>query len=114
ADRPPEALAAEEVAREEGRRQAERRRNDREAVARLERIDVDDDDHVVLHVGDDPLLLRVQPAQVVDALQTGLGAADLVQAPNERQQRPVETTLLDLVLLRIGVLLRSRAQRYVL
>ena len=67
-----------------------------------------------LEVGEDVLAVRVEQAQVLEALQRRLGAADLVQAPHERQQRPVERPLLHLVLLRVEVLLAPLRDRDVL
>ena len=69
---------------------------------------------VVLRVGDERVVLGLEPAQVLEPLQRGLGAADLVQALHERQQRPVERAPLHLVLLGVEVLLGAVRDRLVL
>ena len=95
----------------EGRRQAERDRDDAHPFLLRERVDVDDADHVVLRVGDQLVVLGLEPAEVLEPLQRRLGAPDLVQALDERQQRPVERALLDLVLLGVEVLLGAAGRR---
>src|SRR5215208_8436707 len=107
AERPAVAIAAHEVRDREGGWKTERDGDHAQTLARLRRIDVDDADHIVLQVRDEPVVLRLEPAQVLDALERRLGAPDRVQPRDERQQRAVEPAVLRLVLLRVEVLLRS-------
>ena len=89
-------------------------RQHREPLLRRGIVDVHDADHVVLHVPDKLRVLRLEPAQVVDTLQRRGRAPRFVQPANERQQWPVERSLLRFVLLRVDVLLRPLAHRHVL
>ncbi len=109
----------EQVDRRERRRQAEPRRHDAEPVALLRRIEVDDDDHDILALPlrerDQLVGLRLEPGEVVEPLQGRMRAPDLVQPPDQRQQRPLQASpLLELVLLRVEVLLAARPHRHVL
>ena len=115
ADPPAVALAGQQVAHRELLRQADVRRDDDDVLARHTRIEIDGDrDLRALRVREHVLAVRPEQAQVLEALQRRLGAADLVQPLHERQQRPVELALLDLVLLRVEVLLAPRRHRHVL
>ena len=98
----------------EGGRGRERRRDDADPLVRGSGIDVDHAEHVVLGVGEQVLVLGLEPAEVVEPLQRRQGAPSLVQLPHQRQERAVERTLLHLVLLRVEVLLGARLDGHAL
>src|SRR5438105_14368308 len=80
-------------------------RKDANAALHRGRVEVDDDDHVVvagaLEVTEQLLVLRLEERDVVEPLQRRVLAARPIERRDERQQRPVEAAALDLVLLRI-------------
>ena len=72
-------------------------------VLRVVRVEVGDaDDRVaglLLGVGEDLVVLPLEPEHVREVLERDVLVADLVQPPDHRQQRAVEIALADLVLL---------------
>ena len=60
---------------------------------------------IVLRIRDERVVLRLEPAEVVEPLQRRLRPAREIERLDQRKQRAVERTLLDLVLLRVEVLL---------
>src|SRR5262245_34232086 len=90
ADAPRELLTCQKIVRVERRREAEHDGNHADTLALGERVEVDDAHQVVLRVRDEPVALRLEPADVLRVLQRRLRASDLVQALGQRQQRPVE------------------------
>jgi hypothetical protein len=100
------------------RRKAARRRKDGDALVRHGRTEIDDADHdaVVrsLVVTEEIVVLRFEEVDVVQVLQREILPPRRVQPLHQREERPVQRSLLRLVFLGIEVLLRALAHRHVL
>src|SRR4051812_34806567 len=96
-------LAAQLVADGERRGSTKICRDHHHSCLRGVRIDVHYDQQdltwSLLGICDQPVVLGLEEGDVREALQRRAVAADLVEARDERQQRPVECAPLDLVLL---------------
>ena len=91
-------LVVEQIRRGEGRGQPELVRHDAETLAPLVDVEVDDrDDRVVapsLRVRDQVVVLRLEPDEVLEALQGRMGSTDLVQPPISGSSGPASVRFL--------------------
>src|SRR5581483_10699115 len=69
ADAPRERLSGQELASVERRWEAEGNRDDADTLALCVRVDVDDDDDVVLRERDELVVLGLEPVEALDALE---------------------------------------------
>ena len=112
------AVAGEHVGHGERRGRAEVGGHGRDALVRVVGSRFTTADHVVARaarVRDQRLVVRLEQHEAGEALERRVVAADPVETPEERQQRPIEPALRrSSVLLGVQVLLRAGAHRLVL